>query len=197
MTEASGGVPDNRSRIPRRLQPLARRVMAARQVGPNVVWGEGLRLSRGSYVGSPHGLTVGRHVSIGQRSLVEVDGTIGDFCLIARNVQIVGKLDHRIDQVGVPIALSDWVGDRSAAPQDRIDIAADVWIGASAIVLGGVSIGEGAVIAAGAVVTKDVAPYSIVGGNPARHIAMRFSSDDERLRHSEELSGLLERASRN
>ena len=50
----------------------------------------------------------------------------------------------------------------------------DVWIGRNALILSGVTIGNGAVIAAGAVVTKDVAPYEVVGGVPARHIKLRF-----------------------
>jgi len=59
----------------------------------------------------------------------------------------------------------------------HVTIGNDVWIGHGAIVLAGRSIGDGAVIAAGAVVTKDVAPYTIVGGNPARPIRQRFPSD--------------------
>lgn len=55
-----------------------------------------------------------------------------------------------------------------------VKIGHDVWIGESAIVLGGVTIGDGAIVGAGAVVTKDVPPYAIVGGNPARLIRMRF-----------------------
>jgi len=56
-------------------------------------------------------------------------------------------------------------------------IGNDVWIGANAIILQGVTIGDGAVIAAGAVVTKDVPPYAIVGGVPAKVIKYRFSDD--------------------
>jgi phosphonate metabolism protein (transferase hexapeptide repeat family) len=56
----------------------------------------------------------------------------------------------------------------------RVDIGNDVWIGHGAIVLPGRKIGDGAVVAAGAIVTKDVAPYTIVAGNPARFIKRRF-----------------------
>jgi phosphonate metabolism protein (transferase hexapeptide repeat family) len=66
--------------------------------------------------------------------------------------------------------------------QARVTIGHDVWIGRAAIVLPGRSIGTGAVIGAGAVVTKDVAPYTIVAGNPARVIRRRFSEEiSERL----------------
>ena len=60
------------------------------------------------------------------------------------------------------------------APVERVRIGHDVWIGRSAIVLAGVEIGHGAVVGAGAVVTRDVAPYAIVAGNPARLIRFRF-----------------------
>jgi chloramphenicol O-acetyltransferase type B len=54
-------------------------------------------------------------------------------------------------------------------------IGNDVWIGTEAMIMSGVSVGDGAIIASRAVVTKDVAPYSIVGSNPAKHIRYRFT----------------------
>lgn len=63
----------------------------------------------------------------------------------------------------------------------RVNIGHDVWIGEKVIILDGVNIGNGAVIAAGAVVTKDVKPYSVVGGVPARHIKYRFDEETVRI----------------
>lgn len=63
----------------------------------------------------------------------------------------------------------------------NIQIGNDVWIGYNAIILGGITIADGAIIAAGSMVTKDVLPYEIVGGNPAKHIKFRFSEKDIRL----------------
>ena len=59
----------------------------------------------------------------------------------------------------------------------QVIIGNDVWIGSHAIIMGGISIGDGAVIASGAVVTRDVEPYSIVGGVPAKLIKMRFTEE--------------------
>lgn len=130
-----------------------------------------------------HGLSIGNHAAIGRRVVIEVDGSIGDFCLIAAGVQIVGRRDHDIDVVGTPIAFTTWVGDRGPLPEDRVEIGNDVWIGANALVLGGVRIGSGAVIAAGAVVTRDVDEFSVVGGNPARQISERLPNGGDRARH--------------
>ena len=56
-----------------------------------------------------------------------------------------------------------------------ITIGNDVWIGAKATIMSGITIGDGAIIAAGSVVVKDVEPYSMVGGNPAKHLKFRFT----------------------
>jgi hypothetical protein len=74
------------------------------------------------------------------------------------------------------IALTDATGERDMR-SDRVTIGHDVWIGTRAMILGGVSIGHGAVVAAGAVVTRDVEPYSVVGGVPARHLRYRLPQE--------------------
>jgi acetyltransferase-like isoleucine patch superfamily enzyme len=58
-----------------------------------------------------------------------------------------------------------------------IRIGNDVWIGAKATIMSGVNIGHGSIVAAGSLVTKDVEPYSIVGGNPAKHLKYRFDKN--------------------
>jgi acetyltransferase-like isoleucine patch superfamily enzyme len=113
-------------------------------------------------------------VSIGRGCTIEICGEIGDFALIAADVGMVGRADHATDEIGVPMRFSTWVGERACVPADRVVIGIDVWIGYGARILGGVSIGDGAVVGAGAVVTKDVGPFEVVVGNPARVVASRL-----------------------
>lgn len=184
-------IPPNRSRIPAPLERIVRSAMRQLAVSGPVTFGPNLRLGRDASISSLHGLTVGRNVSVGQRTIIEVDGEIGDYCLIGRAVQIVGRVDHAIDEVGVPMAFSTWVGDRPPLPRDAVTIGPDVWIGGGAIVLGGVSIGEGAIVGAGAVVTKDIPAYGIAVGNPAAVIRQRFDTDEQRAAHSAALHGAV------
>ncbi|MDY7557692.1 DapH/DapD/GlmU-related protein [Cryobacterium sp. 10C3] len=177
-------VPKNRSRIPAPLEGIVRTLQRRLMIHGLVTYGKNLRMGSDSTLSSVHGLRVGHNVSIGQRTVIEVDGAIGDYCLIGRGVQIVGRVDHSIDEVGIPMAFSTWVGDRPAVPQDAVQIGSDVWIGGGVIILGGVTIGEGAVLGAGAVVTHDIEPYGIAVGNPARVIRKRFDSDAQRHVHS-------------
>lgn len=131
-----------------------------------------------SYVSSPHELVIGDDVYIGKFCSIQCSGRIGDGVLIANNVGVIGRRDHDMRAVGVPIRLAPSVADTSQLakdPRNAVDIGPDVWIGFGATVLSGVRIGRGAIVAAGAVVIDDVAPYDIVSGNPARTVSRRFS----------------------
>lgn len=107
---------------------------------------------------------------------------IGKFCSIARNVDI-GGFDHITDSIStLPRFRYDQMTkeklpslSESFSPDHLCQIGNDVWIAAGAIVLHKATVGNGAIIGAGSVVTKDVPPYSIVAGNPATVIKMRFS----------------------
>lgn len=112
-----------------------------------------------------------------------IDTEIGSFCSIADGV-VIGGAEHPIDWVSsspVFYAGRDSVKKKFSVfkreANKKTNIGCDVWIGERAIIKAGVNIGTGAVIAMGAVVTKDIEPYEIVGGVPARHIGNRF--DDE------------------
>ena len=120
----------------------------------------------------------------GPRSYVE-DAIIGKFCSIARQV-VIGVSGHNYEWVTTsPIITSKeygFVKNDVSEPQKTMPIIGnDVWIGMNAIIMRGVVIGDGAVIAAGSVVTSDVKPYSIVGGMPARHIRYRFTEEQIKI----------------
>lgn len=105
---------------------------------------------------------------------------IGSFVSIANNV-VLGGGRHPMEWVGMsPVfyegrdSVKAKFSTHHREPSLRVNIGSDVWIGRSAIVLPGVEVGVGAVVGAGAVVTKSVPPYAIVAGNPARLIRYRF-----------------------
>ena len=105
--------------------------------------------------------------------------SIGKFCAISWNVSI-GGANHNVDNLAVsPLhrIINVPVENYSSFENETVVIGNDVWIAAGAHILRGVTIGDGAVVAANSVVTKDVPPYSIVGGVPARIIKYRFSKE--------------------
>ena len=118
---------------------------------------------------------------------------VGNYCSIGRECNMFLHANHRPDWVTTSTTLRGWVTPETDAmlktmghPHCKGDIVIgnDVWIGAKATIFGGVKIGDGAVIGAGSVVTKDVEPYSIVAGNPAKFIKNRFTKEQiEKLMH--------------
>ena len=122
--------------------------------------GTDVRLRMPVTIYHPEHLTVGSRVDIGEYTHIRASGgvTIGDRVLIAAGAVVTSR-EH-------PVALPRY-GVTADAP---VVIEDDVWIGAGAIVLPGVTIGRGAIVGAGAVVTATVAPFTIVGGVPARII---------------------------
>jgi acetyltransferase-like isoleucine patch superfamily enzyme len=122
---------------------------------------------------------VGDYSSIG-RSTKIVNARIGRFCAISWDVTI-NAVGHPTDHATVsafPYArrLGFVAHDMRREPV-WVEIGHDVWIGAHAVLVPGVSIGTGAIVGAGAVVTKDVEPYTIVAGVPARVLRARFAPD--------------------
>ncbi|MEL7247051.1 MAG: CatB-related O-acetyltransferase [Bacteroidota bacterium] len=109
---------------------------------------------------------------------------IGKFCMIASDVTfIMNGANHLSDAISTyPFAIfgADWANameGKEYPVKGDTTVGNDVWIGYGATIMPGVAIGDGAIIATKAVVTKDVAPYSIVGGNPAQEIRKRFPED--------------------
>lgn len=112
--------------------------------------------------------------------------SVGAFCSIGPGTRLGALGAHPVDQLSThPVFFSTRrQSGTTFAERDYFDeyktttIGNDVWIGANAIVLDGVSIGDGAIIAAGAVVTQDAPPYAILGGVPARVIRYRFTESE-------------------
>lgn len=128
--------------------------------------------------------TIKSYSYIGRNSIVQ-NTSIGSFCSIANDVFIglgahplehfsTSPLFYRVSNI-FNLKLIDT--DYKFSEYRPIEIGNDVWIGARVIVLDGVKIGNGAIIAANAVVTKDVPPYAVVGGVPAKIIRYRFSQE--------------------
>jgi virginiamycin A acetyltransferase len=110
---------------------------------------------------------------------------IGKFCQIASDVEfIMNGSNHLIDGISTfPFAIfgKGWEGameGKSYPFKGDTVIGNDVWIGHRAVILPGIQVGDGAIIASYAIVTKDVPPYTIVGGNPAEVIRKRFSEQE-------------------
>ena len=110
---------------------------------------------------------------------------IGKFCMIASGVTfIMNGANHLTDAISTyPFAIfgNGWehAMDRKTYPvKGDTEIGNDVWIGYNAIIIPGIKIGDGAIIAANSTVVKDVEPYTIVGGNPAKEIKKRFSEEE-------------------
>jgi acetyltransferase-like isoleucine patch superfamily enzyme len=153
------------------------------------------------YMSHVEGSELGSHVTLYENVIV-TDSLIGDFSYIASYSRIsnttmgnfcsvgpetlIGVGRHAVSQ-SVSTHPAFWspakqaqvsfVDVESFPEKERIQIGSDVWIGARAVVLDGIRIDDGAIVAAGAVVTRDVPAYSVVGGVPARLIKYRFGRE--------------------
>ncbi|BFN37902.1 acyltransferase [Fidelibacter multiformis] len=146
------------------------------EYGPNVYIGQNCEFTYNN-------IHLGSNIYIGSRAsfIASISHIyIGSYVMFGPNVTIRGG-NHRIDVLGEYMYN---VKEKLSENDQDVIIQDDVWIGCNATILKGVKIGKGAVVAAGAVVTKEVPPYAIVGGNPAKLIKYRFS-EDQIIRHEE------------
>lgn len=157
----------------------------------NVVWrrykiGKNFHAARGVFMWARNNIVIGDNFYIGKYSIIETNTVIGDDVILANNVSLVGRYDHNYQQVGIPTRLATSIRDSSynwKGLNSTIVIEDDVWIGIGTIVLSGVKIGQGSIVAAGSVVTKDIESFCIYGGNPAKKISNRFESEEEKINH--------------
>jgi acetyltransferase-like isoleucine patch superfamily enzyme len=139
--------------------------------GNSKSWTEQFSVGRGTY-GNPRVLHWGEPATL----------KVGSFCSIADGCKIFLGGNHRVDWITTyPFSvLRDSAKDILGHPATKGDviIGHDVWIGADATIFSGISIGNGAVIGACSVVTRNVPAYGIVAGNPAKLIRLRFTEDE-------------------
>jgi maltose O-acetyltransferase len=126
--------------------------------------GENIIIQKGASISKY--LSLGENSCIGANNLLTGKVIIGKNSMLGPEVMILTR-NHKHDKVDIPMML------QGNGEQKKVTIGNDVWVGARAIILPGVSIGDGAIVGAGAVVSKDVEEYSIVVGNPARVVKKR------------------------
>lgn len=157
----------------------------------NISIGNNTTFGRGTVLWAPNEMTIGNNVYIGKYCTLQADMEIGNNIDIANNVGLIGKYDHDYSKVGISIKDAPWIGDASydfRGKNQKIIIDDDVWIGFGSVVFTGIHIHRGAIVAAGSIVTKDVPPYAIVAGNPAKIKGYRFT-EEQIVEHEKMLYG--------
>lgn len=160
-----------RFRVPRNILHLS--LYGTSKVARTTLLALGSKISRD--------LQMGEYGYIGPLARVCPRVVMGNYVMIGPEVLFTGD-DHRFERMGVPVIFSG----RPDHPQTSI--GHDVWIASRCIIRAGVKIGNGSIVAAGAVVVEDIAPYSIVAGVPARLVRRRFS-DEQIMVHEAMLNG--------
>lgn len=139
----------------------------------SVVYGRNVHVQWTVRIAAPHKLVrLGNNVGIGDYCTINTDVIIGNDVLIGSNVGLIARDAHSVYIQGSTMFASPR-GDKH-----RIVIEDDVWIGFGSLVLSGVTVGRGSVIAAGSVVTKNVPAYMIFAGAPARVLKPRFTAEE-------------------
>lgn len=146
----------------------------------NISLGKNSTFGRGTVFYAPNKMIIGNNVYIGKYCTFNADIECENDVLFGNTVGLIGRYDHDFSCIGKSIKDSPWIGDKDynfKGKNKKIVIEKDCWIGYGAIIVTGVKIGRGSIVAAGSVVLKDVEPYSIVAGNPAKVVSRRFTND--------------------
>lgn len=128
-------------------------------------FGQAIEFDSGVYIGGGDDIEIGNRCQI-NRGCSITNVKLGNYVMIAPEVAFISQM-HRCDSVELPMVQQGTIKFPQTIVED------DVWIGQRAIIMPGIRIGKGAIIGAGAVVTKDIASFSVVGGVPAHLIRMR------------------------
>jgi acetyltransferase-like isoleucine patch superfamily enzyme len=156
-----------------------------------IIWrkykiGNNFHAGRGVTFWAKNNISIGDNFYIGRHSQIECDAIIGNNVIFANFVALVGRYDHHYQQIGRPTRLASQIRDKDYDWKGlflKVVIEDDVWVGYGTIILSGVKVGQGSIIAAGSVVTKDVEAFSIYGGVPAKKICNRYKCDADLKEH--------------
>ena len=129
--------------------------------------GKNVNIEKGAYFANGSKISIGNNSGLGVNCKIQQNVTIGNDVMMGEDV-IIMTSSHNFEDVNIPMRLQGFL------PPNEVVIDDDVWIGSRVIILPGVQVGKGAIIGAGAVVTKNVPEYSIVGGVPAKIIKYRI-----------------------
>lgn len=155
--------------------------------------GEWVYIGKNPRLWAPHHIRLGNYVRLANSVHIEANCTIGDYSGLSSRVSLIGRLDHNYKTVGVPFNFAPFVGNRAMQgtylqEEDEVTIEEDVWVGHQSIILTGVRICRGTIVAAGSVVVRDTEPYSIVAGIPAKKVGERFKKEQIEI-HERKIAG--------
>lgn len=120
-------------------------------------------------------IKMGYNTTLGYNNLLSGNVNIGKYCQLGADVSVHAS-NHPLNYLSTYINKNLFQGElKKLKVENKITIGNDVWVGHGVTIVGNVSIGNGAILAAGSVITKDVEPYTIVAGVPAKEIKKRFS----------------------
>lgn len=148
------------------------RLMLLRSNGSKIKVGSGFYCGSRCYVSTGRTVSIGENFYMGNNCQLSCNLQVGDYVMLASGVAIVGG-DHKFDDINGPMALS------GRADMGTTVIEDDVWVGHGSIILDGLHLKKGCIVAAGSVVTRDIPENAIYGGNPARLIRMRSIEGDK------------------
>lgn len=143
--------------------------------------GKNVNVEHGAFFNSGRQISIGNNSGLGYKVRIGGKVTIGNDVMMGHDC-IIWTLNHAFDRTDIPMT------EQGFYPEEPVVIGDDVWLGARVIILPGVKIGSHSIIAAGAVVSKDVPPYAIVGGVPAKVIKYREPKVSSVVSKAEEFS---------